>query len=75
MYYIIENQHRPDGQINNTVTARQTFASALSLYHERISKMVVTDLYTKVSVMLTDEDLNVIEHKVIDTLYQAEGEF
>lgn len=69
-YYIIENQHRPDGQINNTVTTRQTFASALSYYHERISKMVMTDLYTQVAVMLVDENLNVINHEVVETLYQ-----
>lgn len=69
-YYIFETQTRPDGLINCTTTARQTFASANSFYHDRISKMVMTDLYTKVAVMLTDENLRVIERKEVQTLYQ-----
>lgn len=73
MYYVIENQIRDDGQINNSVTARQSFASGLSLYYDRCSKMVMTELYPKVAVMLVDEELNVIEQKVIETQY-VEGE-
>jgi hypothetical protein len=69
--YVIENQIRDDGQINNSVTARQSFASGLSLFYDRCSKMTVTELYPKVAIMLTDEELNVIEHKVIDTQYVA----
>ncbi len=70
MYYVIENQIRDDGQINNSMTARQSFASGLSLYYDRCSKMVMTELYPKVAVMLVDEELNVIEHQVINTQYQ-----
>lgn len=68
-YYIIENQHRPDGQINNSTTVRNNFATALSYYHERYSKMVVTNLYTKVSLLLVDENLKQIQHDVVNTLY------
>jgi len=74
MYYVIENQIRDDGQINNSVTARQSFASGLSLYYDRCSKMVMTELYPKVAVMLVDEELNVIEHQVIQTQYQVPEE-
>ncbi len=75
-HYVIENQIRADGAVNNTVTARSSFASGLSLYYDRCAKMVMTELYPKVAVMLTDEELNVIEHKVIETQYKApeEGE-
>lgn len=73
MYYVIENQIRDDGQINNSMTARQSFASGLSLFYDRCSKMVMTELYPKVAVMLVDEELNVIEQKVIETQY-VEGE-
>ncbi len=73
MYYVIENQIRDDGQINNSMTARQSFASGLSLYYDRCSKMVMTELYPRVAVMLVDEELNVIEQKVIETQY-VEGE-
>lgn len=69
IYYVIETQTRPDGQVNIITTARQTFASANSLYHERISKMCMTDLYTAVAVMLVDENLRVIEQKQVHTLY------
>lgn len=68
-YYIIETQIRPDGQINITTTSRQSIASALSFYYERLSKMRVTTLYTSVSVMLCDQNLNVIEHKTLETEY------
>lgn len=71
-YYVIENQIRADSVVNNSMTARQTFASGLSLYYDRCSKMVMTELYPKVAVMLTDEELNVIEHRVIDTQYKGE---
>ena len=74
MYYIIENQIRADGQINNSVTPRQSFASGLSLYYDRCSKMVMTELYPKVAVMLCDEELNVIEHQVITTQWKPEEE-
>lgn len=73
-YYVIENQIRADGVINNSMTARQSFASGLSLYYDRCSKMVMTELYPKVAVMLVDEELNVIEQKVIETQYQAPSE-
>lgn len=71
-YYVIENQIRADGQINNSVTARQSFASGLSLYYDRCSKMVMTELYPKVAVMLTDAELNAIEHQVITTQWHPE---
>lgn len=72
-YFIIENQLRADGVVNTTTTSRSTFANALQYYYERISKMVVTNLYTSVHIMLTDEQLNVIEKKDVPTLYVAEG--
>ena len=73
-HYVIENQIRADGVVNNTVTARSSFASGLSMFYDRCSKMVVTELYPKVAVMLTDEELNVIEHQVIETQYKEPEE-
>lgn len=72
MYYIIENQTLPNGNVNTSTTARAAFASALSLYHERYSKMVMTELYTSVSLLLCDADLNVVQHDTIQTQYQGE---
>lgn len=66
-YYVIENQIRADGVINNSMTARQSFASGLSLFYDRCSKMVVTELYPKVAISLVDEELNEIKHEVIQT--------
>ena len=75
-YYVIENQIRDDGVVNTSTTARSSFASGLSLYYDRCSRMVMTELYPRVAIMLTDEELSVIEHKIIDTQYKApeEGE-
>ena len=72
MYFIIENQKRTDGVVNTTTTGRSTFASALSYYHERYSKMVMNTDFVWVSLMLVDEELNVVEQAKVDTLYQPE---
>lgn len=69
-YFIIEHQKRTDGVINTSETARGTFASALSYYHERYSKMVVNTEFKSVSIMLVDENLDVIQKDTIQTLYE-----
>lgn len=74
MFTIIENQHRADGVINQIVTNRQTFASALSFYHERFSKMCMTELYPSVDLVLLDETLSVIQHDIVPTLWVAPAE-
>lgn len=69
-YFIIEHQKRPDEEVNVSEVIRQSFASALSYYHERYSKMVVNTEFTSVSIMLVDEDLNVVQQDTIKTQYQ-----
>lgn len=71
MYFIIEHQTRPDGIVNTSETARSTYSAAVSYYHERYSKMVLTDLYTSVSLMLVDADLKVIDSAIIATQYNG----
>lgn len=66
MYYIIENDRRPDGIINNTTTVRSTLPLAQSYYHERVSKMLVTNQFTRVALMLADEDLNILDHNAFN---------
>lgn len=73
-YFIIEHQTRADGVINTSETVRSTFASALSYYHERYSKMVMSTEFPSVSIMLVDADLNVIQKDTIQTMYQPEEE-
>lgn len=63
MYFIIEFDCRPDNVINTNTTVRASFASALSLYYDRCSKMVMDTSFVSVSVALVDKDLNIIEHK------------
>lgn len=72
-FFVIELQHRPEGIINQVITAKNTRTSALSYYYERKSKMLMTTLYTRVAVMVTDSNLTVIEQDAFDTLYQAEA--
>lgn len=69
MYYIIENQIRDDGIVNNNVTARENINTALSFFHERFSKMAVTDLYPSVALLLVDENLRTVEHKIVNTMH------
>lgn len=61
MYFIIENHTNPDGSVSTETTARQTFASGLSFYHERISKMVLNEQFVSVDVLLVDKDLNTVK--------------
>ncbi len=68
-YTIIENQHRADGEINTVIEHRQTLASAQSYYYERKSKMVMTELYPSVHIILLDSNLVPLEHADIDTQY------
>lgn len=70
-HFIIEHQTRPDGEINMSEVERRNFASALSYYHERYSKMLVNTEFVSVSIMLVDENLNVVQHDTIQTQYQA----
>lgn len=67
MYFVIEFQTRTDGIVNTSTTGRSNLANALSLYHERYSKMVVNTEFPSVSIMLTDKDLNIIVKDTIDT--------
>lgn len=71
MYFIIENQKTAEGSVNTSTIARSSFASALSYYHERYSKMVMTELFTSVSLLLCDADLITIEHATIETQYKT----
>lgn len=65
IYFVIENQTRPDGVVNTSTVSRSSFAAALSYYHDRFSKMCVTDLYTSVSLLLVDANLDVVQHDTI----------
>ena len=69
MFYIIELQHRPDGIINSNMEGRQSKNSALSHFHDRFSKMALTTLYTSVSLLLIDADGNVLDHKIVETMW------
>lgn len=72
MYYIIENQLRPDGVVNNTTTSRMNYENALSYFYERASKMLVTTLFQVVYLMLVDTELNIIKYEAISTKYDSQ---
>lgn len=70
--FLTELQKRPDGIINNSITARASLAIGLALYYDRASKAVTSTQFTSVALTLTDEDGNIIENKRFDTLYEPE---
>lgn len=74
MYYIIENDYRPDGVINHSSVNRTTLALAKSYYYDRKSKALVSEQFTRVALLLTDADLNYYEHDTIETMYKAPEE-
>lgn len=64
MFYIIENQIRPDGIVNTKTEARSNEKLAWSYFYERCGKMSANDQFDAVGIMLTDAYLNCIEHKI-----------
>lgn len=70
MYYIIEHDILPNGQVNVSEVGRSTFALALSHYYDRQSKMVVNTQFTSVHLMLVDEKLHVLKTDDVETQYQ-----
>lgn len=70
MYYIIEHDIRPDGIVNTSETGRSTFASALSYYYDRQSKLVMDTNFTSAHLMLVEENLAVIKNDDVETQYQ-----
>lgn len=74
MYYIIEHQIRPDGVVNTSEVGRAAFASALSHYYERKSKLVMNTDFTSAHLMLVKEDLTIERQAHIETLYTPQPE-
>lgn len=74
MFYIIEHDVRPDGVVNTSEVGRTTFASALSHYYERQSKLVMHEVFTSAHLMLVDKELNVLKFDHINTLYKPQPE-
>ena len=74
MYYIIEHDIRPDGIVNTSETGRSTFASALSFYYSRQSKLVMDTTFVSAHLMLVEENLAIVKQDDVETLYQPEGE-
>lgn len=72
MFYIIEHDVRPDGVVNTSEVGRTTFASALSHYYERQSKLVMSEVFTSAHLMLVDDELNVLKFDHINTLYKPQ---
>lgn len=70
MYYIIEHDIRPDGIVNTSETIRSTFASGLSYYYDRMSKMVMDTNFVSVHLLLTDDQLAVIKQDNVETQYK-----
>lgn len=70
MYYVIEHDKKPDGTINVSEVGRATEVMARSYYYERYSKMLVTEQFKSVALMLVDEDLTVYDRHLITTQYK-----
>ena len=71
-YFIIEIQNRADG-INNVqeIVSRNSLATALSYFYDRCSKMVATELYPTVTIMIIDQSGVVIDNKHLSTAYEG----
>ena len=68
-YFVIKNEIRPDGAVNNDVVSRSTFASGLAEFFSKCAKAPTNVNFTSVHVMLTDSELNVIKTEHINGAY------
>ena len=74
MYYIIEHDIRPDGVVNTSETGRSSFASALSFYYDRQSKLVMNTDFVSAHLMLVEENLAIVKQDDVETQYTAPEE-
>lgn len=74
MYYIIEHDVLPSGDVNVSETGRSTFSLALSFYYDRQSKMVVNTQFSSVHLMLVDEKMTIVKKDDVATSYEAPAE-
>ena len=70
-YFIIKNEVRPDGIVNNAVVSRSTFASGLAEFFAQASKAPMNEQFVSVHLTLTDAELNVIKAEHIEAAYVA----
>lgn len=72
-YHIVEIQQRADG-INNIqpTETRNSLATGLSYFYDRCSKMVATELYPYVTIIIFDSDGTIIDKRHFSTAYQGE---
>ena len=69
-YFVTELDARPDGIINNTITARSSLALGLAYYYQRAAVAVTSEQFTGVALTLQDQDGNIVLNEHFDTLYQ-----
>lgn len=67
MYYILEHDILPNGNVNVSEVGRSTFALALSYYYDRMSKMVVNEQFKSVHLMLVEENLRIRKQDDVTT--------
>ena len=72
--FLTELQKRPDGIVNSTLTARSSLATGLAFYYQRAAVAVTSKDYQWVALTLQDEEGNIIENKLFDTLYEPAPE-
>jgi len=72
--FLTELQKRPDGLVNSTLTTRSSLAAGLAFYYQRAAVAVTTKDYQWVALTLQDEEGNIIENKLFDTLYEPAPE-
>lgn len=73
-YLVIKQENRPDGITNCTTEARQSFATAMSLFYSWASTASATTNFTSVALTVIDNEANVIENKLVPTAYVPQAE-
>ena len=70
-YFVTELQNRPDGIVNNTITARSSLATGLALWYQRAASAVTNTELTSVALMLQDQHGHIIKNEEFNTEYVA----
>lgn len=71
-YYVIKFENRPDGEVNQTMEARQSFATAMAQFYSWASTASATTNFISVALTVLDNEGTIIENKLIPTAYVQE---
>ena len=70
--FLVCLETRPDGVVNQSITSYSSLNATMSQFYSKCASASSSTIFTKVFVMVLDNDGTVYESRTIDTLYEEE---